>query len=60
MNGISLSCHYSSKGKKEEHDINTEEYTKRGFKVLSLTEEQSAFVTDEEVKIIDNKKESIK
>jgi len=60
MNGISLSCHYASKGKKEDHDISTEEYTKRGYKILNLTEEQSAFVTDEEVKTIDNNKESIK
>ncbi len=60
MNGKSLSCHYGSEGRKKEHDNNTEKYKKRGFDIISLTEEQSAFVTDEKVEIIDNSKENIK
>ncbi len=60
INGKSLSCHYGSEGRTKEHDNNTEKYKKSGFDIISLTEEQSAFVTDEKVEIIDNSKENMK
>lgn len=60
INGKSLSCHYGAEGRKEEHDINTEKYEQRGFDIISLTEEQSVFVTDGKVEIIDNNEVNIK
>lgn len=60
MNGKSLSCHYGSKGRKEEHYINTEKYKARGFDIISLTEEQSVFVTDRKLELIDNNESNVK
>ncbi len=60
INGKSLSCHYGSEGRTKEHDNNSEKYERSGFDIISLTEEQSALVTDEKVEIIDNSKENIK
>ncbi len=59
INGKSLVCHYGAKGRKELQDQYIKNYIAKGLDIISLTEEQSLYISDSTIEIIDNLKDSL-
>ena len=54
-NGKSIACHYGAKGKLAEHKEQVRTYEQKGFEIIWVTEEQSIFINNDKMEIIDDK-----
>jgi len=54
LNNKSLACHYDNKNNKKEHDENIKKFEKTNSKVICLKENQSLYINNEAINLIEN------